>query len=60
MCRMHPSMKFVHERDYIDPTVMPSPEAYMLYGWALAKQYSMGAGTVERATLLPDPLADEW
>ena len=47
------------ERDYIDPTVMPSPEAFMLYGWALAKQYSVGAGTVERARLLPDPLLEE-
>ena len=47
------------ERDYIDPTVMPSPEAFMLYGWALAKQYSVGAGTVEQARLLPDPLLEE-
>ena len=47
------------ERDYIDPTVMPSPEAFMLYGWALAKQYSVGAGTVEQARLLPDPLLQE-
>ena len=37
------------ERDYIDPTVMPTPAAFMLYGWALARQYSVGTGSIERA-----------
>ena len=44
------------ERDYIDPTVMPSPAAFMLYGWALDRQYSVGSGSIERAVPLPDPL----
>ena len=44
------------ERDYVDPTVLPSPEAFMLYGWALSRQYSVGVGSVERAILLPDPM----
>ena len=49
------------ERDYIDPTVMPSPAAFMLYGWALSRQYSVGTGSVERAMPLPDPMgSDEW
>ena len=49
------------ERDYIDPTVMPSAEAFMLYGWALSRQYSVGVGSIERAVPLPDPMGgDEW
>ena len=50
------------ERGYIDPTVMPSPEAFMLYGWALTRQYAVGVGSVEHAVPLPDPMdgGDEW
>ena len=45
----------VVDRCYIDPTFMPSPAAYALYGWALSRQYSAGAAEVVRATCLPDP-----
>ena len=39
----------------IDPTFMPSPAAYALYGWALKRQFMADAGVVEAATTLPDP-----
>ena len=50
------------ERNYIDPTGMPSPGAFMLYGWALTRQYAVGVGSVERAVPLPDLMdgGDEW
>jgi hypothetical protein len=44
------------ERDYVDPTVLPTPAAYALYGWALSRQYAAGPGVVVAATVLPDPL----
>ena len=43
------------ERDYIDPTVLPTPAAYALWGWALSRQYSADAGVVGRFVPLPDP-----
>ena len=46
----------VPERHYIDPTFMPTPECYMLYGWLLSHQFQADAGVYERATTLPDPL----
>ena len=49
----------VAERDYIDPTFLPSPACYMLYGWLLTRQYTVDAGTWERARVLPDPRAEE-
>ena len=45
----------VVDRCYIDPTFMPSPAAYQLYGWALSRQYAPGPGEVVAATTLPDP-----
>ena len=46
----------VVQRDYIDPTVLPSPSAYRLYGWLLARQFEADAGVVQRFVALPDPL----
>ena len=40
----------------IDPTVLPTPAAYALWGWALTRQYRADAGVVVAATTLPDPL----
>ena len=45
----------VVDRCYIDPTFAACPAAYALYGWALTNRYSADAGTVVRATTLPDP-----
>ena len=47
------------DRHYIDPTVLPTPAAYALCGWALTRQYSTEHGVVEFAECFPDPLADE-
>ena len=44
------------ERDYIDPTVLPTPAAYALYGWILARAYTTGPSQVQTRQLLPDPL----
>ena len=30
------------EKHYLDPTMLPSPAAYALYGWALSRQYACG------------------
>ena len=49
----------VVDQCYIDPTFMPTPAAYALYGWALSRQYSADAGIVAAATLLPDPREPE-
>ena len=49
----------VVERDYIDPTVLPSPSAYRLFGWLLARQYEVGDAVVERQQLLPDPRLED-
>ena len=46
----------VPERHYIDPTFLPTPACYMLYGWLLSHQFQVDAGSLERARLLPDPL----
>jgi hypothetical protein len=46
------------EVHYIDPTVLPSPAAYQLYGWALTRQFEADAGVVCRAEVLPDPLLE--
>ena len=45
----------VVDRCYIDPTFAACPAAYALYGWALSGLYGADAGTVVRATTLPDP-----
>ena len=46
------------DKHYIDPTVLPTPEAYMLYGWQLSRQYTVSALVIELArSTLPDPLA---
>ena len=45
----------VVDRCYIDPTFLPSPAAYALFGWALMRHFSAEAGTVVRTTTLPDP-----
>jgi hypothetical protein len=46
------------EVHYIDPTVLPSPAAYQLFGWALTRQYEADAGIVCRAEVLPDPMLE--
>ena len=48
----------VVDKHYIDPTVLPSPAAYSLYGWALSRQYYASAGEVVAASTLPDPLEE--
>ena len=48
----------VVDRDYVDPTVLPSPSAYRLHGWLLSRQYSADAGVVERFVPLVDPLEE--
>ena len=52
--RWSPSSSTV-DKHYIDPTVLPSPAAYALYGWALQRSYDVGPAVVQRARLLPDP-----
>ena len=42
----------------IDPTFMPSPAAYALYGWAITRHYSADAGVAVTFEPLPD-LRDE-
>lgn len=46
----------VPERLYIDPTFMPTPACYMLWGWLLVHAFSVDAGVWVRAAPLPDPL----
>ena len=48
----------VVDRTYIDPTVLPSPAAYRLYGWLLSRQYEAGSGVVARFQPLLDPLLE--
>lgn len=45
----------VVDTTYIDPTFMPSPAAYALYGWALSRHYSADDGVVAAFAPLPDP-----
>jgi hypothetical protein len=47
------------DRHYLDPTVLPSPAAFALYGWALSRQYYASPGEVVAASRLPDPLEDD-
>ena len=50
-----PSSRTV-DKHYIDPTVLPTPACYQLWGWALTRQSCADAGVVVRAVPLPDPL----
>ena len=43
------------DKHYIDPTVLPTPAAYALWGWALTRQYTADAGVIEWHEPLPDP-----
>ena len=43
------------DKHYIDPTVLPTPAAYALWGWALTRQYTADAGMIEWHEPLPDP-----
>ena len=47
----------VVDKHYVDPTVLPTPAAHALYGWALSRQYRAEAGVIVAATVLPDPMA---
>ena len=38
----------VRERLYIDPSVLPTPEAFALFGWLLAGVYEAGLPVWER------------
>ena len=49
----------VVDKHYVDPTVLPTPAAYALYGWALSRQFAAGAPVVVPAAVLPDPLGDD-
>lgn len=44
---------------YLDPTVLPSPAGYALYGWMLLQAYTTGELLATPALRLPDPLCDE-
>ena len=43
------------DKHYIDPTVLPTPAAYDLWGWALTRQYTADAGVIKWHEPLPDP-----
>ena len=45
----------VVDKHYVDPTVLPTPAAFELWGWALTRQYHADAGVIEWAQVLPDP-----
>jgi len=47
------------EKHYLDPTMLPSPAAYALYGWALSRQYASGDPIMGPAITLSDPWMDE-
>ena len=49
----------VVERHYVDPTVLPSPAAYRLFGWMLSRQYEVGVGEIVHQRLLPDPRLED-
>ena len=49
-----PSSRTV-DKHYIDPTVLPSPAAFELFGWALSRQFVSGDGVPEVFVPLPDP-----
>ena len=44
---------------YVEPTVMPSPAGYALYGWMLQPRYETSSLVLCDARLLPDPLEVE-
>ena len=47
------------DKHYLDPTVLPTPAAFQLWGWALTRQFVAEAGVIEWAAPLPDPREDE-
>ena len=49
----------VPERHYIDPTFLPTPSCYMLWGWLLAHSFTADAGVWVRADTLPDPARED-
>ena len=46
------------DKHYLDPTVLPTPAAFQLWGWALTRQFVAEAGVIEWAAPLPDPRED--
>ena len=46
------------EKDYIDPTTLPTPAAYALWGWLLERQFVADEGVVAPFVPLPDPRAE--
>ena len=47
------------EKHYLDPTVLPIPAAYALYGWALSRGFESDAPVSGTTSTLPDPLLEE-
>ena len=46
----------VVDRHYVDPTVLPTPAAFQLWGWVLSRQYIACHPVPSRERLvLPDP-----
>jgi hypothetical protein len=46
------------DKHYIDPSVLPTPAAFALYGWALLRCFEADSGVVVRRVPLPDPLEE--
>ena len=46
----------VVDRLYVDPTILPTPAAYALYGWALSRQYQAGPAEIIARHTHPDPM----
>ena len=46
----------VVDRDYLDPTMLPSPDAYSIFGWLLEREFAVGPGVAAERSRLPDPL----
>ena len=47
------------EKHYLDPTVLPTPAAFGLYGWALSRGLESNAPISGTTSTLPDPLLEE-
>jgi hypothetical protein len=48
-------------RDFgcLDPTVLPTPAAYALYGWALSRRFESDAPISGTSSTPPEPLLEE-
>ena len=52
----HSNDNTIVDRHYVDPTVLPTPAAFQLWGWVLSRQYVACHPVPSRERLvLPDP-----